>query len=98
MAERGERRSWIDIAVRLAPYVGLNRVRTRWRLENWRRRRAEAARRREQRVDHIRYRHKTCAACGAVQDREAGACSRCGARLGRRGLQVLGRLGLFAPE
>jgi len=99
MAEpREEERTWVDRLVAIAPYVGLNPVRVRWRLENWRRRRAEAGRRREQQVAHIRYQHKTCAACGAVHDRDAVLCTRCGAKLGRRGLQVLQRLGVFAPQ
>jgi rhomboid protease GluP len=93
-----ERRSWIDFAVKAAPYFFLNPVKVRWRLENWRRRRTETARRREQQVEHIRYQHKTCAACGAVQDRDATACSRCGEPLGRRSFQVLQRLGVFTPE
>lgn len=89
---------WIDLAVKLAPWFGLKPVRVRWRLENRRRRRAERARRREQQVDHVRYAHKTCAACGAVQDRDAATCSRCGEKLGARSMQVLGRMGLLAPE
>jgi rhomboid protease GluP len=93
-----ERRSWIDLAVKVAPYIGLSPIKVRWKLENWRRRRVEAARRREQKLDHIRYEHKTCSACGAVQDRGASACTRCGEPLGRRGFQVLGRLGVFSPE
>ncbi|HTE49528.1 MAG TPA: rhomboid family intramembrane serine protease [Kofleriaceae bacterium] len=93
-----QRTGWIDLAVKLAPYVGMSPVRVRWRLENRRRRRAEAARRHEQRIDHIRYQHKTCAACGAVQDRDAAICSRCGEPLARRSMQVLGRLGVLAPE
>ena len=89
---------WIDLAVKLAPWFGLKPVRVRWRLENRRRRAAERARQREQKVDHVRYAHKTCAACGAVQDRDAATCSRCGEKLGARSMQVLGRMGLFAPE
>lgn len=96
--KRDEGSRWIDLAVKLAPWFGLKPVRVRWRLENRRRRRAERARRREQKLDHVHYAHKTCAACGAVQDRDAGICSRCGEKLGSRSMQVLGRMGLFAPE
>ena len=53
---------------------------------------------REQRSEHIHYQHKTCDHCGAVQDRDASVCSRCGERLGRRGFQVLRRFGVVAPE
>ena len=95
---RQDERSWVDRVAAIAPYVGLSPVRVRWRLENWRKRTAEAGRRREQQVAHIRYQHKTCPDCGAAQDRNAAACSRCGAQLGRRGGQVLYRLGIFAPQ
>jgi hypothetical protein len=60
--------------------------------------RRKAARHREQQLEHIRYRHKTCETCGAVQDREATTCSRCEAKLGRRGFQVARRIGLGIPE
>jgi rhomboid protease GluP len=91
-------RTWVDVAVKIAPYFFLKPVKVRWQLENWRRRRAQARRRREHKLDHIRYQHKTCSACGAVQDRDATVCTRCGEKLGRRGFQVLQRLGVFAPE
>ena len=89
---------WIGIVASASKWVGLKPVRVRWKLENWRRQRVQARRRREQRLDHIRYQHKTCDACGAVQDRDAAVCSRCGERLGRRSFQVLRRLGVFAPQ
>src|SRR5690349_17610420 len=75
-----ERRSWIDLAVKVAPYFGLSPIKVRWKLE------------------HIRYEHKTCSACGAVQDRDASSCKRCGEPLGRRGFQVMARLGVLSPE
>ncbi len=96
--QRDEGSRWIDLAVKLAPWFGLKPVRVRWRLENRRRRRAQRARRREQQLDHVRYAHKTCAACGAVHDRDAAICTRCGEKLGARSMQVLGRMGLLAPE
>lgn len=96
--ERQDDGDWVDRAARLARAVGLNPVRVRWKLENWRRRRTEAARRREQAVEHVGYQHKTCDVCGAVQDRDAATCTRCGAEMSRRGIQVLRRLGVFAPE
>ena len=89
---------WLDRVAAAAGMLGFNRVRVRWKLENWRRRRGQARRRREQRAEHIRYAHKTCDHCGAVQDRDASVCSRCGERLGRRGFQVLRRFGVLAPQ
>lgn len=76
----------------------MNPVRVRWRLERLAQRRQQAARRREQRVEHIRYEHKTCPQCHAVHDRDEKICTRCGAEIGRRSFQVLRRLGLVAPS
>src|SRR5262249_7028626 len=55
-------------------------------------------RRREQWVTHVRYQHKTCPECGAVQDRDEKVCTACGAALTRRGIQVLQRIGLTTPQ
>ncbi len=97
-APEREGRDWIDTAAGMAGRLGFNAVRVRWKLENWRRRRTQARRRREQRAEHVHYQHKTCDSCGAVQDRDAVVCSRCGKRLGGRSFQVLRRFGLLAPE
>jgi rhomboid protease GluP len=91
-------RDWIGLVAGASKWVGLKPVRVRWKLENWRRGREQGRRRREQRADHIHYQHKTCDSCGAVQDRDATVCSRCGERLGRRGFQVLRRFGILAPQ
>ena len=93
-----EGRDWIDTVADLSKWIGLNPMRVRWKLSNWRRRRGHAQRRREQHALHVRYQHKTCDSCGAVQDRDATVCSRCGERLGGRGVQVLRRFGVLAPE
>ncbi|RMH42845.1 MAG: rhomboid family intramembrane serine protease [Deltaproteobacteria bacterium] len=88
---------WTEWLVAIAGALGFNKVRVRWKLQRigtrWRR----FVRRSEQRANHVRYAHKTCTACGSVQDRDAEACSRCGERLGRRGWQVLERIGVHAP-
>jgi rhomboid protease GluP len=91
-------RDWIDTVADLSKWIGLNPVRVRWKLANWRRRRGHAQRRREQHALHVRYQHKTCDSCGAVQDRDATVCSRCGERLGGRRFQVLRRMGILAPQ
>ncbi|MGE0866990.1 MAG: rhomboid family intramembrane serine protease [Kofleriaceae bacterium] len=89
---------WIEKIVRVAAWLGFNPMRTRWKLLRWQNARAKARRRREQVVDHIRYEHKTCGECGAVQDREAVTCSRCDAKLDRHQLQVFRRIGLAMPS
>jgi len=79
-------------------HVGMNPTRVRWKLIRWHERRNRDRRRLEQKVDHIKYEHKTCDECGAVQDRDAKVCSSCGAKLAGRTLHVLRRLGIIAPE
>jgi len=98
MAEREPDDEWIEKVVKLGSAFGMNPMRTRWKLIRWQERRRKAARRREQQVDHVRYQHKTCDTCGAVQDRHETTCSRCEAKLGRRGVQVLRRIGVGVPE
>lgn len=55
-------------------------------------------RRKGQTVGHIRYEHKTCSECGAVQDRSAKVCTSCGAALSSRTWQVFERIGVSAPR
>ena len=88
---------WIEKVVEVGGKLGFNKMRLRWKLIRWQERRRQAARRREQQVQHITYAHKTCPECGAVQDREEAACTGCGAKLGKRGFQVLRRLGVMGP-
>ncbi len=87
--------AWIEKVVKITTALGMNPTRTRWRLIRWQERRRKAARQREQAVVHVTYKHKTCDACGTVQDRDAKTCSRCEAKLGGRGLQVARRIGLI---
>ncbi|HEX8108350.1 MAG TPA: rhomboid family intramembrane serine protease [Kofleriaceae bacterium] len=89
---------WIEKVVSVAGALGMNPVRVRWKLIRWQEGRRRAQRRREQWVTHVRYQHKTCPTCGAVQDRDEKVCTACGAALTRRGVQVLQRIGLAAPE
>ncbi|MDX2089070.1 MAG: rhomboid family intramembrane serine protease [Kofleriaceae bacterium] len=88
---------WIEKVVNAAGALGFNKMRLRWKLIRWQERRRQAARRREQRVQHITYAHKTCGECGAVEDKDATVCGSCGAKLGKRAFQVLRRLGVMLP-
>ena len=90
--------AWIERVVRVAGALGMNPVRVRWKLIRWQEGRRRAQRRREQWVTHVRYQHKTCPTCGAVQDRDEKSCTACGGALTGRGLQVLQRIGLTAPD
>lgn len=89
---------WIERVVKLAAAVGMNPTRVRWKLIRWQESRRRGRRRLEQKLDHVRYVHKTCASCGAVQDRDAVRCSSCGVKLGGRVVQTLRRVGLVTPQ
>src|SRR3954464_7208463 len=89
--------AWIDKVVNVAAHLGFNKMRLRWKLIRWQDNRRKAARRREQAVQHVTYAHKTCSECGHVQDKDEAVCTSCGAKLGKRGFQMLGRLGILMP-
>ena len=89
---------WIEKAVKLAAALGANPTRVRWKLIRWVEHRRRDRRRLDQKLDHIRYEHKTCSDCGAVQDRDAKVCSHCGVKLYGRGFHVLRRIGLATPQ
>lgn len=86
---------FIEKAVRLASGLGLNPVRVRWRLQ---RLQTKLQRFRDASAGESGrgYEHRVCAHCGALQDREARVCTRCGGSLGSRSGERLRRMG-FAP-
>ena len=88
---------WIELLVRLAALLGMNPVRTRWKLERLRQRVGFEAKAARDKAAHIRYEHKHCVECGALCDRDDRECHRCGARLTSRNWQVLQRIGLTLP-
>ena len=98
MGEQPADDAWIEKVVDIAGSLGFNKMRLRWKLLRWQESRRKARRWREQRMAHIGYQHKTCHECGAVQDRNEAICTRCGAKLTSRALQVLQRIGLTTPE
>ena len=89
--------AWIERVVNIAGDLGFNKMRLRWKLIRWQEHRRKKARQREQLVAHVTYAHKTCHQCGAVQDKHEAVCTRCGVKLGSRGVQVLERIGLAMP-
>lgn len=98
MADRDPPPDWIDRLAGLAGWLGFNPVRVRWRLQRWRQAARDRKARAGQKVEQIRYRHKTCPGCGRVNDAADDVCAGCGARLGGRVWQVLFRVGLAIPE
>ena len=90
-------RSWIERVVSATSALGFNPVRVRWKLQRLQKGWNASMRRTEQRIQHVRYVHQVCRACGAIQDREITRCERCGASMGTRAGHVLERLGVFVP-
>jgi rhomboid protease GluP len=92
-----EQQDWVERLTRLAGLVGMNQVQVRWRLrrmqQGWAARKADA----RTTVEHVTYKHKTCPACGRVNDESARRCAGCGAALGWWSMQVLRRIGLSLP-
>jgi rhomboid protease GluP len=86
----------IEKLVRLSGALGLNQVRTRWRLRRWATNfeRWRSSSREEPRG----YEHRVCGNCGSLQDRDAKLCTRCGERLGSRSGERLHRMGFAAPR
>lgn len=93
----GDERDWIERVVGVTSALGFNPVRVRWKLKRLEKGWNATRRRTEQRVQHVRYEHQVCRACGAIQDRAVQRCERCGAPMGTRAGHVLERLGVLAP-
>jgi len=90
--------AWIEKVVNLAGNLGFNKMRLRWKLIRWQDKRRKAKNLAEQERLHVDYAHKTCGECGAIQDREQKVCTACGKKLSSRTWQILGRMGLTAPQ
>jgi membrane associated rhomboid family serine protease len=86
------------LIVSIAGALGFNKMKLRWTFRRWGKQWRGFLRRGEQTVGHIRYQHKTCGECGAVQDRDAKVCTSCGEPLSSRRWQVFERLGLHSPR
>lgn len=94
---RDEIPAWIDRVVDVAGALGMNRVRVRWKLQRrvneWR----SARNRRTQAMVHVRYEHRVCPRCTAVNDRGESVCHRCDTPLQTRAVELFGRLGVHVP-
>jgi len=88
---------WIDAVVAAGKALGFNPVTLRWRLRRRVDRQREARRQRSQAIERLRYRHRVCPHCTAVNDRGERVCGRCGTRLRSRAHELLARAGLAFP-
>ncbi len=89
---------WVSALVAAAGALGANKTRLRWKLRRFVRRRREAGNRVAQKVVHVRYAHRVCGHCTAVNDRGDATCSRCGRPLASRPIEMARRLGLWVPR
>jgi len=100
VSERGpdeERFDWIEAVVKVAELAGFNPMRVRWKLRRLQLHGERTAQDTADRVTHVRYEHKTCDHCGAINDKEAQVCSSCGERISGRAWQLFRRVGLLVP-
>jgi len=83
---------WIEAVVKAAGLLGFNQVRLRWKLRAWqdrmRGKRAAAG----SRVAALAREHKTCPACGGINNLDQKVCLHCGARLHSRPVDLSIRL------
>ncbi len=82
--------------------LGIRTQKLRWKLYQWEKRR-EIARERGSslptRLQWMKYPHKFCLKCNALNDREARRCEKCGARLpSALGYKLFRLLGVVAPQ
>ena len=97
MTEKKDR-DWVDLLADAAFALGFNRVQVRWKLDRLRRRFKEEAVQTKGKVSHVRYRHKICPHCHAINDENATICAQCDHRLNSRAGEVLMRLGILSPK
>ncbi len=94
---------WIEYVVRAGKLIGLNPVRTRWKLRSWQSKLSGRRRGASNRAGYLARKHKTCPHCRALNSMDEHYCARCGAKLQSRPVELADRflrqfsLGL-APE
>ncbi len=90
MTKREERDEydWIETVVKLGEFIGLNPVRTRWKLRAWQDRMARKREGLAEEAHQVTRRHKTCSRCNAINAVEDKRCHNCGARLHSRPVDV----------
>lgn len=89
---------WISALVSAAGAVGMNKVRVRWKLRAWLRRRRDDRHRVVNKATAVAYQHKVCGHCTAVNDRGETTCTRCGRPLSARPVELARRVGIGVPE
>jgi membrane associated rhomboid family serine protease len=89
---------WVSALVSAAGAIGFNRVRVRWKLRRWIRRRREDSHRLGNKLAQVRYQHRVCGHCTAVNDRHERTCQRCGRPLDARAVELAERIGLPVPR
>ena len=97
-SDKKDQKDWIDRITLVGTWVGLNPVRTRWKLMAWRDSWKSSRHNARQAMEQVSYYHKICPHCGNIQDRSNRTCSNCGKALSPRFIEILGRLGLIAPQ
>ncbi len=87
-------KDWIDRLARIGGLLGLNPVKIRWKLMNFKERWSNPRNRSRVTNQPSAYQHRICPHCHTLQDRTNKICPNCGMAMVPRFLEVLGRLGI----
>ncbi|MFO8058095.1 MAG: rhomboid family intramembrane serine protease [bacterium] len=82
---------WVELLVRAGKLIGLNPVRTRWKLRSWRQQLSNRRRSLSTRAGYMTRKHRTCPSCRALNSMEETHCARCGEKLQSRPVEIAGR-------
>ncbi len=82
---------WVEFLVSAGKLFGLNPVRTRWKLRSWQGNLSNRRRSLISRTGFLTRKHRTCPNCRALNSMEETHCSRCGAKLQSRPVEIAGR-------
>ncbi len=89
---------WIEGVTRLAGALGMNPVRVRWKLMQWKESWNHSRQRAANTAEEVQYRNKVCSFCGTLQDGSRKTCLNCGKVLLPHWLEVLKRVGIGLPQ
>lgn len=89
---------WVTTLVSVAGALGMNKVRVRWKLRRFVRSQRADRQSLANKVAQVRYEHRVCPHCTAVNDKGEGTCTRCGRALSARPVEIAQRLGVWVPR
>ena len=98
MSDFDPKSDWIDWLTGIAGFLGMNKVKIRWKLMTWRDSWQHSKQKAANTMEEVRYKHKVCPHCGTLQDERRKTCLNCGKLLMPHWLEVLKRVGIGLPQ